>query len=375
VTPERTARPLANGEPIIELRQLVKTFRNGAGEFPVLKSLDLTLHRGEFVAIVGKSGSGKSTLLNMITGIDHPTSGTVLVDGIDIYALSESKRARWRGRNVGIVFQFFQLLPMLTLLENVMLPMDYAEHGEFADRPARALDLLAQVGLEMQAHKLPGAVSTGQQQAAAIARALANDPAVIVADEATGNLDTRSAETIVRLFERLAQAGKTIALVTHDPALAAHTTRTVVISDGELVDEMLARALPYLPHRRLLDATRLLARLRFEPGAPILAQGQPVEFLYVIGSGRVRVVRKGHERRLQHLAELGPGDHFGEVELVNGGTALASIQAASDSPVELVALPRHELSRLLQDLPQASEALAQTAELRLRHNQGAGRAA
>jgi len=375
VTPERTARPLANGEPIIELRRLVKTFRNGAGEFPVLKSLDLTLHRGEFVAIVGKSGSGKSTLLNMITGIDHPTSGTVLVDGIDIYALSESKRARWRGRNVGIVFQFFQLLPMLTLLENVMLPMDYAEHGEFADRPARALDLLAQVGLEMQAHKLPGAVSTGQQQAAAIARALANDPAVIVADEATGNLDTRSAETIVRLFERLAQAGKTIALVTHDPALAAHTTRTVVISDGELVDEMLARALPYLPHRRLLDATRLLARLRFEPGAPILAQGQPVEFLYVIGSGRVRVVRKGHERRLQHLAELGPGDHFGEVELVNGGTALASIQAASDSPVELVALPRHELSRLLQDLPQASEALAQTAELRLRHNQGAGRAA
>ncbi len=375
MTPERTARPLANGEPIIELRRLVKTFRNGAGEFPVLKSLDLTLHRGEFVAIVGKSGSGKSTLLNMITGIDHPTSGTVLVDGIDIYALSESKRARWRGRNVGIVFQFFQLLPMLTLLENVMLPMDYAEHGEFADRPARALDLLAQVGLEMQAHKLPGAVSTGQQQAAAIARALANDPAVIVADEATGNLDTRSAETIVRLFERLAQAGKTIALVTHDPALAAHTTRTVVISDGELVDEMLARALPYLPHRRLLDATRLLARLRFEPGAPILAQGQPVEFLYVIGSGRVRVVRKGHERRLQHLAELGPGDHFGEVELVNGGTALASIQAASDSPVELVALPRHELSRLLQDLPQASEALAQTAELRLRHNQGAGRAA
>ncbi len=362
-------------EPLVRIIDLVKTYQTPAGPLGVLQGIDIEIARGDFIALVGPSGGGKTTFLNMLTGIDRPTSGMVVVDGVDVSTTSERKLTRWRARNIGIVFQFFQLLPMLTLLENVMLPMDYAEHGEFADRPARALDLLAQVGLEMQAHKLPGAVSTGQQQAAAIARALANDPAVIVADEATGNLDTRSAETIVRLFERLAQAGKTIALVTHDPALAAHTTRTVVISDGELVDEMLARALPYLPHRRLLDATRLLARLRFEPGAPILAQGQPVEFLYVIGSGRVRVVRKGHERRLQHLAELGPGDHFGEVELVNGGTALASIQAASDSPVELVALPRHELSRLLQDLPQASEALAQTAELRLRHNQGAGRAA
>ncbi len=375
MTPEPIALPSANGKPIIELRQLVKTFRSGAGEFPVLKSLDLTLNRGEFVAIVGKSGSGKSTLLNMITGIDHPTAGTVLVDGIDIYALSESKRARWRGRNVGIVFQFFQLLPMLTLLENVMLPMDYADHGEFVDRPARALDLLMQVGLEAQAHKLPGAVSTGQQQAAAIARALANDPAVIVADEATGNLDTRSAETIVRLFETLAQGGKTIALVTHDAALAAHTTRTVVISDGELVDETLARALPYLPHRRLLDATHTLARLHFEAGASILTQGQPVEYLYMIGSGRVRVLRDARAERPQPLAELGPGDHFGEVELVSGGAALASIQAAGDSPVELVALPRNEVSRILHDLPQASEPLAQTAEARLRHNQGAARAA
>lgn len=375
MTTRPVVRPLAHGKPIIELRRLVKTFRSGSGEFPVLKSLDLTLNQGEFVAIVGKSGSGKSTLLNMITGIDHPTSGKVLVDGVDIYALSESARARWRGRNVGIVFQFFQLLPMLTLLENVMLPMDYANHGEFPDRPARALDLLRQVGLEAQAHKLPAAVSTGQQQAAAIARALANDPAVIVADEATGNLDTRSAETIVRLFESLAQAGKTIALVTHDPALAAHTTRTVVISDGELVDETLARALPYLPHRRLLDATRTLRRLRFEAGAPILDQGDAVEYLYVIGSGRVRVLLSAHERRSQQLAELGPGDYFGEIELVKGGAALASVQAAGDAPVELIALPQPEFNRILQDLPQASEALLETAEARMRHNLGVARAA
>jgi CRP-like cAMP-binding protein len=180
---------------------------------------------------------------------------------------------------------------------------------------------------------------------------------------------------IVRLFESLAQAGKTIALVTHDAALAAHTTRTVVISDGELVDETLARALPYLPHRRLLDATRTLSRLRFEAGAPILTQGQPVECLYLIDRGRVRVLLQAHDRRPQLLAELGPGDHFGEIELVKGGTALATIQAASDSPVELVALPRQEVSRILQDHPQASEGLAQTAEARLLHNQGAARAA
>jgi ABC-type lipoprotein export system ATPase subunit len=375
MSPTDLSPSASSGSPIIEIRQVVKTFRNSAGEFPVLKSINLDLNRGEFVAIVGKSGSGKSTLLNMITGIDHPTSGKVLVDGVDIYAMSESARARWRGRNVGIVFQFFQLLPMLTLLENVMLPMDYADHGDFPDRPARALELLRQVGLEEQAHKLPAAVSTGQQQAAAIARALANDPAVIVADEATGNLDSRSAEMIVRLFESLAQAGKTIALVTHDPALAAHTTRTVMISDGELVDESLARALPTWPHRSLLDATRSLARFRFEPGAPILAEGQAVDYLYVIGSGRVSVLRGARDRRAQPLAELGPGEFFGEVELVKGGKALASIQAADDSPVELVGLPRTEVTRMMRDLPQAAEALGSIAEERLRHRGGAARAA
>jgi len=375
MTPAYVAPLPTLGKPIIELRGLVKTFHNGAGEFPVLKGLNLTLNRGEFVAIVGKSGSGKSTLLNMITGIDHPTSGKVMVDGIDIYALSESERARWRGRNVGIVFQFFQLLPMLTLLENVMLPMDYADHGEFLDRPARALELLRQVGLEAQAHKLPAAVSTGQQQAAAIARALANDPGVIVADEATGNLDTRSAEIIVQLFERLALAGKTIALVTHDPALAAHTTRTVVISDGELVDETLARAFPSLPHRMLLDATRTLSRLHFDANSPILAQGTPVDYLYVIRNGRVRVLLESRKSGQEELAELGPGDHFGEIELLKGGAALASIQAAADAPVDLIALPRHDLRRILRDLPQASDTLAQTAEARLSHNQRVAHAA
>ena len=190
-------------QPVIQLQKVVKTFKNAAGEFKVLKGVNLTLHQGEFVAIVGKSGSGKSTLLNMITGIDHPTSGQVIIGGTNIYQMSESKRSLWRGRNLGIVFQFFQLMPMLTLLENVMLPMDYVDMYEFDERPKRAMDLLAMVGLEKQAHKLPAAVSTGQQQSAAIARALATDPPIIAADEPTGNLDSRSADAVIGLFDQL----------------------------------------------------------------------------------------------------------------------------------------------------------------------------
>src|SRR5512138_340809 len=223
-------------EPLIQLRKVVKTFKNAAGEFRVLKGVDLTLRQGEFVAIVGKSGSGKSTLLNMVTGIDHPTSGQVIIGGTDIYQMSESQRSLWRGRNLGIVFQFFQLMPMLTLLENVMLPMDYAGMYDFDERPRRAMDLLAMVGLEKQAHTLPAAVSTGQQQSAAIARALAADPPILAADEPTGNLDSRSAEAIIRLFDELVQRGKTIAMVTHDPSLTGRTSRTITISDGELIN-------------------------------------------------------------------------------------------------------------------------------------------
>ena len=186
---------------MIETHKIVKTFKNAAGEFVVLKGIDLVIERGQFVSIVGKSGSGKSTLLNMITGIDHPTDGQMIVGGTDIYHnMTESARSRWRGKNLGIVFQFFQLLPMLTLLENVMLPMDYADMYEFEERPQRAKELLVLVGLEHEASKLPAAVSTGQQQAAAIARAMACNPPLLVADEPTGNLDSKSADKIIEVF-------------------------------------------------------------------------------------------------------------------------------------------------------------------------------
>jgi putative ABC transport system ATP-binding protein len=223
---------------MIEMRGIVKTFKNAAGEFTALRGVDLTIYRGEFVSIVGKSGSGKSTLLNMITGIDHPTKGQMVISGIDIYTgVTESQRSRWRGRNLGIVFQFFQLLPMLTLLENVMLAMDFAEMYEFDERPAHAMEMLRLVGLEQFANKLPVLVSTGQQQLAAIARALACDPPLLVADEPTGNLDSKSANTVIDLFEELSRRGKTVLMVTHDPSLTSRTTRNVVIADGLIVDD------------------------------------------------------------------------------------------------------------------------------------------
>jgi putative ABC transport system ATP-binding protein len=225
-------------EAMIDMHGIVKTFRNAAGEVTVLKGIDLTIYRGEFVSLVGKSGSGKSTLLNMITGIDHPTQGRMVIGGTDIYTgVTESQRSRWRGRNLGIVFQFFQLLPMLSLLENVMLSMDFAEMYDFEERPKRAMEMLNLVGLESFANKLPTLVSTGQQQLAAIARAMACDPPLLVADEPTGNLDTRSANAIIDLFEELSRRGKTILMVTHDPSLTSRTTRNLIIADGLIVGD------------------------------------------------------------------------------------------------------------------------------------------
>ena len=225
-------------EAMIDMHGIVKTFKNAAVEVTVLKGIDLTIYRGEFVSLVGKSGSGKSTLLNMITGIDHPTQGRMIIGGTDIYTgVTESQRSRWRGRNLGIVFQFFQLLPMLSLLENVMLSMDFADMYDFDERPERALQMLKLVGLETFANKLPALVSTGQQQLAAIARALACDPPLLVADEPTGNLDSKSANTIIELFEELSRRGKTVLMVTHDPSLTSRTTRNLTIADGLIVGD------------------------------------------------------------------------------------------------------------------------------------------
>jgi putative ABC transport system ATP-binding protein len=222
---------------LLELRQVGKVYQTAAGGFQALNKVDLQIDRGEFVGIIGRSGSGKSTLINMITGIDRPTSGEVLVGDTAVHCLNENQMARWRGRNLGIVFQFFQLLPNLTIIENVMLPMDFCNTYPIGERRKRAMSLLELVDLTDQADKLPSAVSGGQQQRAAIARALANDPAIIVADEPTGNLDSKTAKSMFSLFENLTQHGKTVVMVTHDPSLARRVSRTVTIADGEVVQD------------------------------------------------------------------------------------------------------------------------------------------
>jgi putative ABC transport system ATP-binding protein len=230
--------------PLIEMKQVGKTYYSASGEFVALKNINLFFNRGEFVGVIGKSGSGKSTLVNMITGIDRPSTGKVIVEGLDIHAMPESSQARWRGKNLGVVFQFFQLLPMLTLAENVLLPMDFCNMYNPIERPERALALLEMVGLADFAHKLPGSVSIGQQQSAAIARALANDPPIIVADEPTGNLDLKTADSVYCRFEDLAAEGRTIIMITHDPELAGRLTRTVMLKDGAVSNPTNQEGLP-----------------------------------------------------------------------------------------------------------------------------------
>ena len=234
----KSVGPAANSNgTVIDLQRVVKTYETAAGAFQALRGIDLRVDRGQFMSIIGKSGSGKSTLINMVTGIDRPTTGEVLVAGTPVHDLDEGQIAVWRGRAVGVIFQFFQLLPTLTAVENVMLPMDYGGCCPARERAGRAMYLLEQVGMAGYAHELPATFSGGQQQAVAIARALANDPPIIAADEPTGNLDSRSAEGVFRLFEDLVGSGKTILMVTHDNDLAVRALRTLVLADGEIVDE------------------------------------------------------------------------------------------------------------------------------------------
>ncbi len=233
----RGSPPASRETHLVDLSQVCKTFETPAGQFTALKNIDLHIDEGEFVSIIGKSGSGKSTLINMITGIDRPTAGQVWVGGAGLHDLTEGQTAVWRGRTIGIVFQFFQLLPTLTAIENITLPMDFTHSLSLAARRERAMHLLDLVGMGDVAYELPSALSGGQQQSVAIARALANDPPIIAADEPTGNLDSKSAEAVFALFEHLAGEGKTILVVTHDNDLAQRARRIIRLADGEIVNE------------------------------------------------------------------------------------------------------------------------------------------
>lgn len=221
---------------MIVLKDICKAYETASGAFMALKNINLEIREGEFVAIIGKSGSGKSTLMNVMTGIDHVNSGEILIGATSVHALQQSELATWRGKNIGIIFQFFQLLPTLTIAENVMLPMDFCHMYLPRERRQRAVALLEKLGIGEQADKLPSALSGGQQQRAAIARALANDPQILVADEPTGNLDTETANSIMQLFAQLVLEGKTVLMVTHERDYSHYFSRSVTMADGEFLN-------------------------------------------------------------------------------------------------------------------------------------------
>ena len=226
-------------EPLLELCGVRKSYHTPAGDFEALRGIDLVIDPGEFVALLGRSGAGKSTLINMMTGIDRPTAGEIWVEGRALHRMREAQSTRWRGQQVGVIFQSFQLMPMLTCAQNVMLPMDFANlYGSRRTQYARALELLADVGIAEHADKLPSAVSGGQRQRVAIARALANDPIFLAADEPTGSLDSRTADAVFAVFAQLVAAGKTIFMATHDRELASRVSRVVQIEDGVIVEDV-----------------------------------------------------------------------------------------------------------------------------------------
>jgi ABC-type lipoprotein export system ATPase subunit len=352
---------------LIDLSEVVKNYQTPAGPFTALKDVDLRVDEGEFVAVVGKSGSGKSTLVNMITGIDRPTAGTVVIGGTAIEHLGEGKLAAWRGRTVGVIFQFFQLLPTLTVMENVMLPMDFCHLYTTRERKERAMHLLEQVDVADHAHKLPSAVSGGQQQRVAIARALANDPPILVADEPTGNLDSKTADTIFTLFESLVAEGKTIVMVTHDRDLARRVTRTVIIQDGEVIEERLAKMFPALTAEQLVRATREITPLRFPAGAVILHEGQTPEEFYIITRGHVQAIVRSKRGEEVVAATMGPGQSFGEIELLRGGANLATIRAGL-AGVELAVLDDKAFTAIMAESAESRREMDRLIRERMQEN-------
>ncbi|MFZ5912419.1 MAG: ATP-binding cassette domain-containing protein [Chloroflexota bacterium] len=364
-----TLLPFLNGKPqkdtnvsMIDLREINKYYKTAVGDYQALKDVGLQIEAGEFVSIIGKSGSGKSTLLNMITGIDRPSAGEVYVNGQAVHELNENRMARWRGKNLGIVFQFFQLLPMISVIENIMLPMDFCRTYPMRERHARAMELLELVELADHAHKLPTALSGGQQQRVAIARALANDPPIIIADEPTGNLDSKTAESVFGLFNDLTAQGKTVIIVTHDSGIAKRTHRTALIADGEIVNEYVARAMPTLTTAQMLQATHSAKTLTFEPGAMILAEGTNADTFYIVSKGRVEVILPRQNQSDVVALQLGPGKCFGEMEFFHEKKHRASIRASEAGFVEVLAIGYEQLKGLLEQSEVTREALQEMAD-------------
>jgi putative ABC transport system ATP-binding protein len=353
---------------LIQLNNVVKTYKTDAGDFPALKNISLSVGKGEFVGVIGKSGSGKSTLINMITGIDRPSKGEVIVADTPIHTLNEGRMAQWRGHNLGIVFQFFQLLPILTVIENVMLPMDFCGLYKPRQRRERAMEVLDMVGVAEHANKLPSQVSGGEQQRVAIARALANDPPIIMADEPTGNLDSKTSSIIFGLFEKLVASGKTILMVTHDGDLAKRVKRIIVIADGEIIEGYLTSTFPELNQNQLIWTTSRLKLQRYPAGAVIIREGEVSDKLYIVARGEANVVLNGHTGPEKLIDRLQRGQYFGGVSLIMGDTNPATVRASEAGEIEVATLDSQSFAELINQSPSTREALNKTMEARARIN-------
>jgi putative ABC transport system ATP-binding protein len=353
-----------NQRYLIELNKVVKAYKTEAGDFLALKNVTLSIGSGEFVGVIGKSGSGKSTLINMITGIDRPTKGDVYVANTPIHNLNEGRMAQWRGHNLGIVFQFFQLLPILTVIENVMLPMDFCHLYSSRQRKEKALQALDMVGVAEQANKLPSQLSGGEQQRVAIARALANDPPIIMADEPTGNLDSKTSAIVFEVFEKLVSSGKTIVMVTHDGDLARKVKRTIIIADGEIIEEYLSRTFPALTQSQLIWTTSSLKPLRFPAGFSIINQYEPADKFYFVTKGEVNVTVHSPRGKEYQVARLHRGEYFGGIGLIRGCPNMTTVHAGGTGEIEVASLDKEHFNQLISQSPLTKEAIQKTADER-----------
>jgi putative ABC transport system ATP-binding protein len=347
----------------IDISGLTKVYKTPAGDFSALRGIDIRFDQGELVAVIGKSGSGKSTFINCLSGIDNPTSGSIRIGSTQLEKLTENQMADWRGRNLGIVFQFFQLLPTLTVLENVMLPLEITHSQPKKEWRPRAMALLERVGLQEHANKLPGALSGGQQQRVAIARALVNDPTLIIADEPTGNLDSVMAEEVFQLFKTLVADGKTILMVTHDDDFARRVDRTVIIADGQVVNEFLVRALHQLTKDAIMEIAATVEPVEFAPGSVIIKQGEVGDSFYIILDGECEVTfeRPGGGEILidSHKA----GEYFGETALIRAAPRNASVRAG-EQPVRLLPISATLFDRLVKESPTFRQEMESVAAAR-----------
>ena len=359
-------------KPGVRLLDVVKTYKTGEHEFTALKGVSAEFYPGTFAGILGKSGAGKSTLVNMITGVDTLTTGEIYVDDVPVHTLNENQMALWRGQNIGVIYQTFQLLPMLSLLDNVMLPIDFCGNYHPRRSRERAMELLTMVELEDHVRKLPSGISGGQQQRVAIARALANDPPIIVADEPTGSLDSVTAEIIFQIFETLVDRGKTIIMVTHDFSLAHRMSHNIYIADGEIISPHVAGNMTMLNSQQMLMMTHAHETRVYQPGEMVIQQDEPSDGFFIITGGEVDVmVLKRKKKSAEVLIERsGAGDYLGVLGLVNRNESgqskpsPVSVRSTGETPLEVVFVPYDVMGKLMDDSEELNETLAVLAQKR-----------